>query len=76
VSWGIEAIGITAGALVFGAMAAKRLVVIKAFLLAGAIGFFTYGMLLSLPAIIIINSIGMGVAIYGLVSAIRTTKKA
>jgi len=75
-NWGIEAIGILAGAFIYGAMAFKKLIIIKALLLAGAIGFLIYGVLLTLPAVMIINSLGVCLGIYGLISAIRAAKKA
>ena len=74
-SWGVEAIGVVSGAFIYGAMAFKGLVIIKALLLAGAIGFLAYGVILSLPAIMIINSIGVCLGVYGLVQAIRVRKK-
>lgn len=74
-NWGIEAVGIIAGACIFGAMAFKKLIVIKAFLLAGAVAFLTYSLLWMQPAGIIINIIGICIGIYGLVSAIKSRKK-
>lgn len=75
-NWGIEVIGIFAGTLIYGAMAFKKLIIIKILLLAGALGFLIYGILLTLPAVMIINAIGVCLGIYGLVSAIRAIKKA
>lgn len=75
-NWGIEAIGMIAGACIFGAMAFKKLIIIKALLLASAVAFLAYGILWMLPAGIIINAILVCIGIYGLVSAIRARKKA
>ena len=67
----IEAIGIGAGALILSAVALKELVAIKSFLLGGSTLFLAYGLILSLPAIIIVNSVGVCIGIYGLISALR-----
>jgi len=75
-NWGIEAVGIFAGACLYGAMAAKKLIIIKALLLIGAIAFLAYGILWVLPAGIVVNAVGVCIGIYGLVSAIRARKKA
>jgi len=74
-SWIVEAIGIMSGLLIYGAAIFKNIIVIKIFLLAGAIGFLTYGILLALPAIIIINTIGFCVSVYGLIRAIKLVRK-
>lgn len=74
-NWSIEAVGILSGVLIYGAMLPKNLKVIKSFLLAGAVGFLSYGVLLGLPAIMIINSIGVVVGIYGVVKAFKSTPR-
>jgi hypothetical protein len=73
-NWWIEGIAILGGALIYGAMAFKKLLIIKILLLAGAIAFLAYGIILWLPALIIVNAVGVGIGIYGLVSAIRSRK--
>lgn len=74
-NWGIETIGIMAGVLLYGAMAFKTLVIIKALLLAGACLFLTYSIIYALPAMIIVNSIGIVIGIYGLIMSIRNHKE-
>ena len=67
----IEGLGIFAGCLIYGAMLVKKLVPIKAFLLGGAICFLSYGILLGLPAIIIVNVVGTIIGIVGLVRVVK-----
>ena len=71
----IEAVGLFAGACIFGAMAVKKLIIIKILLLLSAVAFLAYGILWVLPAGIIINAIGVCIGVYGLTSAIRATKR-
>jgi len=72
----LEAISVLSGALIYGAMAVKNLIRIRALLLLGALGFLTYGIFMGLPSIIIVNSVGSIIGIIMLIKAIRAAKKA
>lgn len=71
----VEAIGIIAGMLIYGAMAIRNLIIIKCLLLAGSIGFLTYGVILGLPAVIVVNLIGICIGIYGIINAIKKRER-
>ncbi len=71
----VELIGVVAGCLIYGAMAFKNLVWIKILLLAGSVLFLTYGIILALPAIIIINAIGVLIGILGVRSALKAKNR-
>ena len=67
----VEILGILSGCIFYGAMATKNLVLIKSLLLIGTLGFLAYGIILSLPTIIIVDAIGTVVGVYGLKKAIK-----
>lgn len=65
------AIGLIAGFCVIGSMLLRRECWIKALLLAGAVLFLTYGILLNLIPIIMLNSVG---TIVGIMEMLRLRK--
>jgi len=71
----IEGIGLLAGVIIYGSMLFKDLILIKACLLAAAVCFLSYSLLLILPAMIIVNSVGIIIGTYGLRKAIKSRRR-
>lgn len=71
----IEFLGVAAGLLIYAAMLVKRLIIIRTLLLLGALGFLSYGLIQGLPAIIIVNILGVVIGICGLTIAIKRERR-
>lgn len=68
----VEVVGFIAGGCVVGSMALKNVKWIKLLLIAGSILFLTYGIILMLYPIILINSIGLIIGVTSLIKLLKS----
>ena len=71
VNWLIESVGLLAGILIYGAAIFNNLIKIKALMTLATVCFLTYALVNILPSMILINSVGLCICIYGLIKAIK-----
>ncbi len=71
----IDALGFFAGACLIGSMLVRNIYAVKILLAVAAVSFLTYGIILDLLPIIVINSILTASGIYELIRLTRNRKR-
>ena len=70
----IDALGFFAGACLIGSMLVRNIYAVKILLAVAALSFLTYGIILHLLPIIVINSVLMASGVYELIRLTRKRK--